>query len=279
MAAKESALSAYLKRVLFAGGVALCVIAVALLIWARAEVQTRRVVYRVGPPGSDVPADQLERTVDVLSARLAALRRELNLGRCSVRPLPPDRLELEIRCRTEPEHALAWLTLQGRAEFRLLHPADDVLETAGPEGLPPEYEVKLYRERRYVLIKLDQLKTVERSYALQREPVLTVQGFQEVKFQTVGTRRTVVLTFYFSDPDAEAFGPLTALHAGRKMAMLVDGEMFFPPKEIESAMTTGAVQVQGVFYIRPLRRLAKVLNCGSLPARLEEVSRSGGRAK
>jgi preprotein translocase subunit SecD len=56
------------------------------------------------------------------------------------------------------------------------------------------------------------------------------------------------------------------------MAMLIDGEMFFPPKEIDSAVTAGAVQVQGFFHIPPLRRLAATLNCGSLPAPLEEVS-------
>jgi len=162
--------------------------------------------------------------------------------------------------------------MQGLVEFRLVHPDQDILEARGPQGLPSSYEVKVYRRRRYMLTRLNELETVEERYAVEREPILRVAEFEEVTMDTVGPQKRVVMTFRFGKDDAEAFGRLTALHAGRRMAMLIDGEMFFPPKEIEAAVTSGAVQVQGFFHIPPLRRLAAALDCGSLPAPLQEVS-------
>jgi preprotein translocase subunit SecD len=169
--------------------------------------------------------------------------------------------------------------MQGKAEFRLLHPRDDILLEARAEALPPQYEARVYREKRTILTKLGRVKTVEHQYAVEREPILTVSGFKAVEFAAVGARKNVVLTFRFNEPDAEAFGALTALHAGRRMAMLMDGAMFFPPKRIESAVTVGGVQVQGFFHIADSRRLAKVLDCGSLPAALEEVAPGGDHAE
>ncbi|MCK4375651.1 MAG: hypothetical protein KAX19_09990, partial [Candidatus Brocadiae bacterium] len=244
MAARKSALTAYLKRALLFGGTALCLFALIAAIWARGATETHRVIYRLRPPGKAVADGELRDTVDVLSERLAVLRREFKTGRGAILPLPPDRLEVQLRCRSDPVQPLAWLAMQGRAEFRLLHPQDDLPGSVAAEDLPPGYEVKVFRERRYILTRLNELKTVEHRYAVERKPVLTIGEFKEVSFATVGRQRTVVLTSHFKEPDAGAFASLTALHAGRNMAMLIDGAMFFPPKEIESALTTGAVQVQ-----------------------------------
>ena len=60
------------------------------------------------------------------------------------------------------------------------------------------------------------------------------------------------------------------------MAMLIDGEMFFPPGHIEGAVTGGRVQMQGFFLKRPMRRLARLLECGSLPGPLVRVKQVAG---
>jgi preprotein translocase subunit SecD len=234
--------------------------------------------YSLGPPGVEVAEPELRRAVEVLSARLEALRPEFKLASCSVQAVPPRRLRVQFRSSGDPLAPLAWLAMQGKAEFRLLHPRDDILLEAGAGALPAQYEVKVYREKRTILTKLGRVKTVEHQYAVERKPVLTVSGFKAVEFAAVGARKNIVLTFRFDEPDAAAFGALTALHAGRRMAMLIDGAMFFPPKRIESAVTAGGAQVQGFFHIADVRRLAKVLDCGSLPAPLEEVARGTDEA-
>jgi len=270
MAAAASELGRYLKRAVIVTGAVLCLFAVAAAVWARAGRRTYRAVYRLGGPDGQGGEAHLQRTAQVFSARLGELRREFRLGSCAVRPLPPDRVEVQMTSGGDPLGPLAWLAMQGKAEFRLLHPQDDILDRAGPQGLPPEYEVKAYREQRFVLARPGEMETVEYRYAVQREPLLVVTEFRRVTMETVGAHKMVVVTFHFTGDDARAFGELTALHAGRKMAMLIDGEMFFPPREIESSVTGGSVQAQGYFQIPPMRRLARMLDCGSLPVPVEQ---------
>ena len=81
-----------------------------------------------------------------------------------------------------------------------------------------------------------------------------------------------MLTFQFQEADAERFHELTALNVARRMAMLIDGRLFFPPKQIQSAIEGGTVQIQGFFYNPPLRKLIKILQIGALPGELEELS-------
>jgi preprotein translocase subunit SecD len=240
------------------------------------DTETRTFVYRVVPPDGAADGDLPGEVAAVLSARLSALRSALKLGRSSVRPLPPDRVELRLRHRDDFTQALSWLTMPGRVEFHLLHPDPHILESTPPDELPPGYELKVYRERRYILNRLGDLKIVEHQYAVEEEPILKIGRLAGADLETVGRKKAIVLTFTFGPEDAAAFGAVTALNAGRQMAMLVDGEMFFPPKEIESAVTDGRVQVQGYFLARPLRNLISVLQSGPLPARLELVGPSAG---
>jgi preprotein translocase subunit SecD len=274
MAVSDSELGAYLRRAVLAVIVVICVAAVVAAVRTHSSRKAYRAVYRLDAAGAKDTESDLQRTVAVLTGRLEALQREFKLGRCSVRSLPPDRVEVKISCADSPQAPLAWLTMQGKAEFRLLHPEDGILTKAGRQALPPEYEVKVYKERRYILSRLGDLKTVETEYAILSKPSLVIGRFKGVTMTVTGAGQSVVLTFRFSEEDARAFGALTALNAGRKMAMLVDGEIFFPPKEIESAVPAGSVQVQGFFYIPPVRRLAEMLDAGSLPLPLTEESRA-----
>ncbi len=279
MAASGSALSAFLKRVLTAGLIALCLFLVASALWRLGSRRTYRRSYVLGPAEAGAVApDELARTVEVLRARIDALRGTFNIARAELRPLPPDRLAVELRLAAEPVRAFSWLTMQGRAEFRLLHPDDGLPDGEGPDALPPGYAVKVYRERRYVLTRLNELKTVEHAYAVQREPVLAVPQFERVELETAGRQKRVILTFELPPPQAARLEELTALHAGRRMAMLIDGEMFFPPKRIGSAVSGGRIRAEGFFHTPPLRILVRILNCGSLPRPLIEQEAAGGVA-
>jgi preprotein translocase subunit SecD len=272
------ALSRYLTRTLLLLGLMGGLFIVAVAIWAMASTRTHCYLYRLEVPGREATADDVAAAAGVISARMRELGRTLKLGRGSVSPLPPDRIELKLRSRRDLTEALAWLTMAGRVELRLLQPslgaadglrAADGLGAADPE---PGYEVKVYRQSSYVLSNPGELATVEHRYAVERQPALTVERFERVTLETTGLSKMAVLTFYFSPEDARQLARLMALNAGRGMAMLIDGEMFFPPKTIASATSTGAIQVQGFFYMPPLRRLVKALDCGSLPGSRRELS-------
>jgi len=275
MSHSGSVLGSYLRRALLALGALLCAFAIVAALWTRHTTRAYRFVYRLAPSGHPLPTDALKQTVRVLRARMDALRKEMHLSRYSAVPLGDDRVDLRFCTNLDPIRPLAWLTMKGEAQFRLLHPDPDAIEILGEDGLPPDYEVKVYRERRYDLTRLDELKVERQPFAVQRTPVMKVDSFRGVKLETVGARKLVVLTFAFKPEDAATLARMTALHAGRKMAMLIDGEMFFPPAQIDSAVTAGSIQVAGYFHIRPLRLLVKVLNCGGLPCALSRVGDRG----
>jgi len=271
-------LSGYFPNVLIALAVGGALFVLFAFIWARSATRPRRVVYRLDC-GARVPAPgDLHRAAAVVAARLKELRGEFRLGASSARPLHPDRVEVLVASRGDPGRALAWATMQGRIEFRLVHPTQDAAGAAPPQDVPSDYEIKTYRQKRYLLSKPGELQTVERRYALGRRPALLVRSLAGVEIHTVGVKKLAVLTFRFGPEDARALADLTALQAGRQMAMLIDGEMFFPPKRIEKALTGGAIQVQGYFYLPMLRRLVRMLRCGVLPGRLVRVSGPQARA-
>jgi preprotein translocase subunit SecD len=116
------------------------------------------------------------------------------------------------------------------------------------------------------------IKVREERFLVREAAEMRVSRFASVELLTAGMYKRTVLSFHFTEAEAAEFRDLTALNVGRRMAMLIDGEIHFPPKQIQSAVEGGVVQVHGYLYNPPLRKLVKTLDAGPLPCRLEEVS-------
>ncbi len=269
MSSTPSVLGRYLLRALAVIAAVGLLFVLASAAWSWRAARTYTVVYRLEPPeGPPSPAD-LERTAAVLTQRLDLLEHDFHIGHPAARAVAPDSVEVSFRARSSPDEALAWTTMPCRVEFRLVHPRDPL-----PEGqVPAGYEVKVYRDQQFLLSKPGDLQTVRHAYALEQQPALVTNGVQEASIETSGLHKMAVLTFRFGPKDGDAFAAMTALNVGRKMAMLIDGEMFLPPKQIDGPITGGAVQISGYYQLPPLRKLVKMLNTGPLPGKLEEVSR------
>jgi preprotein translocase subunit SecD len=269
----DSALSRYLRKVvllgMLAGGI-VCAFA-AVWTWSRTETYVRH--YRLTTFDGDVPTpEQMAETVAVLKARAKSLGPALRVGRCGVAAVPPDGMELTVRTpiqANERELALAWLTMPGRVEFRLLdspHPLPDDEEQWPP--VPDNCRVKTYRKQEYLLASPGDVATRPIRYVVRDDAGVLVGGLAGATLETIGIEKVVVLTFKLHPDDAEALAGLTVMNLGRGMAMFVDGEMFVPPMLLKEACTTGYVQMSGIFYLPPLRKLVKVLDTGALPGRL-----------
>lgn len=285
MTAQKSALSRYLFKAVLGLTLAGLAFVILTVVITAGKSRDHAFTYRVA--GNKPPsADALNQTVEVLRRRTEALSGSLGVVDLHVDARPPRQVEIGFTTRWNPDKAqtdhavkaaLAWLTMPGRVEFRLLHPRDGARDGApenAAEEPPSGYEIKLYRARQYKLSHPGDLETVEHRYLVRAEPALAIDAFRSVEIETPGLHKKAVLTFDFEPDDARKFGRLTALHVGRRMAMLVDGEMFTPPREIEQPLSGGKVQVHGYFYLPPLRRLVAVLNAGPLPRPLERVDQT-----
>jgi len=269
---KTSPLSEYLNKVLIFALVFCVVSIIVTALWTTAVSKTHRFVYRLAPENGVVTGEMVREAARILRARLEQFKREFSLHGCRVQATAANELRVEFRTRFDTQEFQRWLTMQGLARFHLLHPDGDILIKTGYEALPDGYVLKTYRETRYSLSRPGALRTRLYHYAVQASGDMAVSRFSKVRLETVGFHKKTVLTFELPREDAEALRRLTALNVGRKMAMLIDGELFFPPKAIGSPIPEGRVQVIGYFYNPPLRRLVKVLSAGTLPCTLVEVS-------
>jgi len=271
----RSVMTRYMAKALLCIAAVAVVVVLAAGLLASARTSSYHYRYRLLPRQGPLSKPMLDQTAGIVADRLAALKDYLELKGGEVRARAPDIIELALRSTEDPQEngAAAWLTTPGQVAFHLLHPRQASPPADGTS--PPGYETKVYRTQEYNLVRAPEMRTVEKEFLVTREPVLVVDGLREVEMHTVGLEQATVLTFRFRESDAAKFASATALHAGRSMAMLVDGEMFFPPGEIEGAVNSDTVQVQGYFYTVPLQKLIALLNAGSLPGRLVLLRKEG----
>jgi len=272
MARRQSNITRLLRRTAIAGGLACLAILAGAALWRRAHTVTHVVTYRLLPDQGPVTKQQLTETSAIVEARLKELARAQRLAGCRVVATPQDSLLVTLRTHTDPAEALAWATMQGRAELALLHPDPDVVKALAPDEAPEGYRLATYLEKKYSLGRPGNLVTYEHTYLVRDEPLMRVERFASVRLDLVGLAKETILTFTFDERQRKDFEALTALNAGRRMAMFIDGKLFFPPKKIPSAISGGVVQVRGYFYNPPLRKLVGMLTAGTLPGRLEEIS-------
>jgi len=277
MVTTKSSLSRYFFNVLSIAIVVVGGLVAAAVLWAHVRARNHVYIYRLAPEDGTVTPEMLQAGQDVLEGRLDAFRKDFALSRIAVRARPPDRLEVCFRTRFRPEQFLGWVSAPGRVDFRLLPPDSDELLPAEGEAPPEGYALAIYDERTYKLDRPGAVSVTRHTYVVPAEPDLGIAAFAEVHFGVRGRFKQTVLTFVFRDEDVERFRRLTALNMGRRMAMLVDGELFFPPSEISAPVKEGKVQVRGYFFNAPLRKLVKMLNGGSLPCPLQEVSHQATR--
>jgi preprotein translocase subunit SecD len=256
---------------LVAGSVCLAIL-LASAIRARANTHSYTMTYLLVADQGGVTPQTLEESARIVRARVGALARSHALKAWEVETESGDQVRIAFRTQADPSEILDWVTMTGRAEFCLVHPDAGILDAGEREDLPEEYHVKVYDELRYSLSRPGEMTRYRQEYLISKEPAMRVRQFAAVDFATAGLKKETVLTFRFEEEQGEQFEDLTAVNVGRQMAMLIDGEMFFPPSQVGSAVAGGAVQVRGYFYNPPLRKLVKMLNAGTLPGQLEQVS-------
>ncbi len=278
MSRPPSKLWQYLRKALFFS-LAFCVVfMICTAFWAGASMASHSLLYRATADSGPPTAEQLEQTARVVRARLAALKSGFRLKGPAVQVQGGDRLKVEFRSRSDATEVLRWLTMPARVELRLLPDDQSALERIEPgtapsgEDLPEGCELKTYIERKYKLARPNEMVTYEHNYLVYVEPAMRVSSFDGVYFATKGMKRMTVITFEFDEEGTEELRRLTALNVGRELAMLIDGELFFPAKKIPSAIKDGRIQMTGYFYNPPLHRLVNVLAAGNLPCALEEIS-------
>ena len=100
-----------------------------------------------------------------------------------------------------------------------------------------------------------------------QKTVMTGSDLKDAKAQ-MGQNNQASVSLEFTDEGGKKFGNVTARNVGKKIAIVLDGEMLTNPV-VQEAITGGHAQITGSRNMEEAEHLAILLRSGSLPVKLE----------
>ena len=100
-----------------------------------------------------------------------------------------------------------------------------------------------------------------------QKTVMTGSDLKDAKAQ-MGQNNQASVSLEFTDEGGKKFGNVTARNVGKKIAIVLDGEMLTNPV-VQEAITGGHAQITGSRNMEEAEHLAILLRSGSLPIKLE----------
>jgi len=180
-----------------------------------------------------------------------------------------DRILIQLPGITDRERAKAIVGRTAHLEFRLVGDDPELLKKA-IEGAPAEgHELKYMKtregEREPLLLEEDAVLTGDMLVDAKME--FSQQGFGQP-----------YVSLELNDKGADIFSDVTGRNTGRRLAIVLDGEINTAPV-IREKIPSGRAQITGNFSVQEAKDIAIVLRAGALPAPVEIIEeRSVGPA-
>lgn len=169
-----------------------------------------------------------------------------------------NRILVQLPGIQDPVRAKALIGKTAVLEFKLLDEQADV-ETALREGPPPGAEILYGRQ-------VDrQTKTEAKVPYVVKKPVLLTGDTIHKADVRISDSGEPYVSVEFNSVGAQIFGDLTEQNVGRRLAIVLDGNVHSAPV-IRERIPSGQAQITGGFTPEEARDLAIVLRAGALPA-------------
>jgi SecD/SecF fusion protein len=206
---------------------------------------------------SDV-STALSQAVEVLRKRVD----KFGVAEPVIQPEGSDRILIQLPGLSESEKTNTIIQLKKPAflEFRLVHPQSD--ELVKENIVEPGYEILKRKE-----LQQDGREVTE-TVEVKKRPEM-IGGIKSAAV-TRGNLGEPEINFTLDSQGAERFGEITKQNEGRRLAIVLDGQLYSAPV-IRSPILTGNGQITGHFDQKEAFELANVLeNPLRAPLRLEE---------
>jgi len=161
------------------------------------------------------------------------------------------------------------LTSNGAIELYLA--ADEQPELLQKAGSLPGGLQKCVIVHEFLRLGSEELEKKEEPIILPLQPEMAITRLKSVRFDRNGMARRPVITIEFEPSDATRFAQITRANAGRRLALMIDGEVFTAPT-IQGEIADGRVQIQNIINARQARRLYDLLRIGRVTTPLRILS-------
>jgi SecD/SecF fusion protein len=191
----------------------------------------------------------LEHAVEVLRKRVD----KFGVAEPIIQPAGNNRILVQLPGLSQAERESAKTQIQRAAflEFRLVHENSDELVRMGE--IPPGYELLKRKQR-----SKTGAESVE-AVIVKKRPERGLTGSIISKAMvTRGTMGEPEIDFMLNSEGTVVFGEVTRLNVGRRLAIILDGELCTAPV-IRSAIETGRGQITGQYDMREAFEVANVL--------------------
>ncbi|MCX5705131.1 MAG: protein translocase subunit SecD [Candidatus Omnitrophica bacterium] len=170
-----------------------------------------------------------------------------------------DEIVVQLPGVTDRDRALDLIGKTALLEFKLVARDPDKLKQALDGNVPEGYELRRSKDDSEPLL-------------LEKQSVLAGDSLTNagVRFDQSQFNEPIV-TLQFSAEGAKKFADLTAANVGRRLAIVLDGEVQTAPN-IKEAIPSGEAVITGRFSVEKAQDTALILRVGALPApmRVEE---------
>ncbi|MFH1412260.1 MAG: protein translocase subunit SecD [Candidatus Omnitrophota bacterium] len=180
-----------------------------------------------------------------------------------------DRLLVQLPGITDRERAKQIIGKTAHLEFRLVESDPDIMKKVSAGEGPEGYEIKIMKRR----------DGESESVILQKEVVLTGDMLVDAttEFSQQGFGQPYV-SLELNDKGGDLFADITDKNVGRRLAIVLDGEVYTAPV-IRERIPSGRAQITGNFSLQEAKDISLILRAGALPAPVKIIEeRSVGPA-
>src|SRR5256885_8350505 len=171
-----------------------------------------------------------------------------------------DRILIQLPGVQDPERAKALIGKTALLEFKLLDEQTSV-EQAQAGRLPETSEI-LYQR----IVDKETKAERKQPYVVQKRTLLTGAELTRAEVQAdPNSPGNWQVAIEFTATGARIFGDVTEQNVGRRLAIILDGNLYSAPR-INERIPGGRAVITGQFSVNEARDLAIVLRAGALPA-------------
>ncbi|MFA6636221.1 MAG: protein translocase subunit SecD [Candidatus Omnitrophota bacterium] len=172
-----------------------------------------------------------------------------------------NRILIQLPGITDRDRAKEIIGRTAHLEFRLVSDNPELVKAA-MEGMEPEgYELK----------SMDNRDGRKETLLVEKEVMMTGDMLTDAttEFSHEGFGQPYV-SLELNDKGSKIFADITGINIGRRLAVVLDGEVYTAPV-IRERIPSGRAQISGNFSVQEAKDIALVLRAGALPAPVEII--------